>query len=195
VVHVKRWKMMLGLVILLAPEARGQAVAFFPIPAVVNDGASLNVTPVATGDRRYVRLSLNATFTGVQGFSTFPVPGAVSGGPGGGLPGGGLGGLPGFGGGGAGGGGVGGGGGGRFQVGMNGVEGQVPYHEFFGQSYPFGYAQNTGQFNQAPAMAAAFGPQPGEVAPVYRPSARSLKMQAARARRAQAHVSKTRAVQ
>jgi len=189
----KGWQAALGFVVLLAPAARGQAVAFIPIPAVVNDGATLNVTPVATADRRYVRLSLDVNFTGVLGFSTFPVPGAVSGGPGGALPGGGLGGLPGFGGGG---GGVGGGGaGGRFQVGMNGIEGQVPDYEFFGQLYPNAYAQNPGPFTPAPVMAAALGPWPGGPTPAYRPSAKSMKMQAARAKRAQARASKARPVQ
>jgi hypothetical protein len=190
-VHFKGWKAVLGLVILLAPEARGQAVAFIPIPAAVNDGATLNVTPVATADRRYVRLSLDVAFTGVLGFSTFPVPGAVSGG--GGVGAGGLGGLPGFGGGAGGVGG--GGGGGRFQVGMNGIEGQVPDYEYFGQLYPNAYAQNPGPLTPAPVMAAALGPWPGGPTPAYRPSAKSLKMQAARAKRAQARAAKVRPVQ
>jgi hypothetical protein len=95
----------------MAPgQAKGQAVAFQPNPAAILDGVSLSATPVVSADRRYVRLSLSPLFQSVQGFQTFPVPGAIAGGGnGGGLGGGGLGGL---GGGGLGAGGLGGAGGG-----------------------------------------------------------------------------------
>jgi hypothetical protein len=89
-------------------QAQG-AVAFYPNVGSVPDGVSLNVTPVVTADRRYVRLSLNANFTTINGFNNFPVAAGVGGGHagpgGGGLGGGGGGGLGGLGGaGGAGGG-------------------------------------------------------------------------------------------
>lgn len=132
---------VVGSALLLASgsPARGQAVGFFPTPAVIPDGVSMGVTPVATVDRRYVRLSVQPQFVGFIGFDTFPVPGAVSGGGGVGL-GGGLGGL---------GGGLGGGGGGRlggglanvpvgfagqFDAGMGGVQG--PADPYAGFAYP-----------------------------------------------------------
>jgi hypothetical protein len=111
--------LVLGALALLAPAACGQgAVAFQPIPGVIPEGQTLTVTPVATADRRYVRLSVNPVFIGFVDFQTFPVPAAVGGsGIGGGL--GGLGGvLGGFGGGlGGGGGAV----GGNAVVGMDGL--------------------------------------------------------------------------
>jgi hypothetical protein len=90
--------------LMMAPgRANGQAVAFQPNPAPLLDGVSLNVTPVVSADRRYVRLSLAPTFQAINGFQTFPVPAAIAGGGnGGGLRGGGLGGLGGLGGGGLG---------------------------------------------------------------------------------------------
>ena len=95
-----------------AESARAQgAVAFQPVIGTIPEGAILNVTPVVSADRRYVRMSLSPLFIGPVQFDTFSVPAAVTGG--GGLGGGGLGGLGGFGGGGGGlGGGLGGGGGG-----------------------------------------------------------------------------------
>jgi hypothetical protein len=104
------------LVLALAPgRAKGQAVAFDPTIGSIPDGVSLNVTPVVTADRRYVRLSLGVQFQTIDGFSNFPIPGAVGGGGGGrgglgGAGGGGLGGLGGGGLGGAAGGGLAGGG-------------------------------------------------------------------------------------
>jgi len=79
-------------------EAQG-AIGFQPNVGSFPDGVSLNVTPVVTADRRYVRLSLNANFSTINGFSNFPVFGAVGGGHGG-PGGGGLGGGGGIGGGG-----------------------------------------------------------------------------------------------
>jgi hypothetical protein len=89
------------------------AVAFQPIIGTFPDGVMLNVTPVVTADRRYVKFpNMNPVFTTLEGFDNFVVPGAVSGGFGGGFGGGGFGGG-GFGGGGGGfGGGAGFGGGG-----------------------------------------------------------------------------------
>jgi hypothetical protein len=93
--------------LLMAPgRAEAQAVGFFPNVGSANDGVSMSVVPVVTADRRYVRLSLNANFSVINGFNNFPVAGAVGGGgigPGGGglggAGGGGLGGLGGAGGG------------------------------------------------------------------------------------------------
>jgi hypothetical protein len=98
-------------VVLLAPSAPGQAVAFQPIPGALPVGPTLGVTPVVSADRRYVRLTLNPQFIDNASFTTLSVPGAVGGGPGG------PGALRGLGGGM----GLGGGGGGGFLAGMNGV--------------------------------------------------------------------------
>lgn len=80
-----------------AGRAEAQAVGFAPVIGGAPDGVGLNVTPVATADRRYVRLNgLNAAFTNVQGFDTATVGAAVGGGGiggGFGLPGGGFGGV------------------------------------------------------------------------------------------------------
>ncbi len=84
----------------IADDASAQGVVgFLPVPGQTFTGPSLSVTPVVSADRRYVRLSLSATFNEVIRFDNFPVPAAVGGGPGG--PGGlgGLGGLGGAGGG------------------------------------------------------------------------------------------------
>jgi hypothetical protein len=82
--------------------AFGLLTFFAPAPAkaqgigVIPDGVFLGVTPAVTADRRYVRLSVDTNFNTLNGFSTFPVPAAVSGGggvafgAGGGLGGGGL---------------------------------------------------------------------------------------------------------
>jgi hypothetical protein len=117
----------IGLLVLLAPTEKAQAVAFQPVVGVIPDGVMMNTVPVASADRRYVRVGVDALFTGFVGFNVFPVPAAVGGGGiGGGFGGGGgIGGLLG-GGGGAGGaaGGAGGGQGafgGNFAAGMNGV--------------------------------------------------------------------------
>ncbi|HEV3164266.1 MAG TPA: type II secretory pathway, component PulD [Isosphaeraceae bacterium] len=64
----------------LTPIVGPGSVAFFPTPAVIPDGVTLQVTPVVTADRRYVRLSLAPTFIGFVDFQTFPVPAAVGGG-------------------------------------------------------------------------------------------------------------------
>jgi hypothetical protein len=98
-------------------SAHGQgAVAFQPQVATFPDGVILNVTPVVTADRRYVRfVNLNPQFIALQEFNTFIVPGAVSGGGIGGGFGGFGGGVGGGFGGGGGGAGIGpGGGGGGF---------------------------------------------------------------------------------
>ena len=84
-------------------RAEAQAVAFYPSVGTIPDGVGLNVTPVVSADRRYVRLSLDVNFSTINGFNSFPVPGAVSGGNGSGGFRGGLGGLGGGAGGNAGG--------------------------------------------------------------------------------------------
>jgi hypothetical protein len=71
-----------------ATAARGQGVAFGPVIGQFNDGAMMGVTPVASADRRYVRMSGGVAFTGLQGMDVINVPGAVAGGGGGFVPGG-----------------------------------------------------------------------------------------------------------
>jgi hypothetical protein len=81
--------------------ARGQ-IAYTPVVAPLLNGVALNVQPVVSPDRRYVRLTLSPYFNTVNGFTTYSAPvGAVGGGFGGGFGGfgGGLGGFGGFGGG------------------------------------------------------------------------------------------------
>ncbi len=63
-----------------APDARAQGIGFGQTIGTIPDGAMLNVTPVASADRRYVRMTLNPQFVGVQGFTTWTVPAAVGGG-------------------------------------------------------------------------------------------------------------------
>ena len=76
------------------------AVGYIPNIGSINDGASLNVTPVVSADRRYVRMTLLPVFNQVNGFEVFTIPGAVAGVGGGGFGGGGgLGGGAGGGGG------------------------------------------------------------------------------------------------
>ncbi len=110
-----------ALLALLVPasSARAQgAIAYAPVIGNVPDGVMLNVTPVVSADRRYVRMSLTPNFITVDHFDTFVVPGAVAG----------FGGFGGFGGGnngngfGGGGGGRGGGGGGGMAAGAEGGE-------------------------------------------------------------------------
>lgn len=57
-------------------------VAFQAFPSAIPSGATLDVTPAVSADRRYVRLSVNPFFNDVAGFSNFPVAGAVAGGGG-----------------------------------------------------------------------------------------------------------------
>jgi hypothetical protein len=85
--------------------ARGQAaVAFQPGIGFIPEGATLNVTPVVSADRRYVRMSLNPYFIGINGFTTYQSQLAAVGGVGfagmnGAMGGGGAGGGAGVGGG------------------------------------------------------------------------------------------------
>lgn len=105
--------MLIGLASSRTANGQG-AIAYVPQIGSINDGASLNVTPVVSADRRYVRLvNIQPVFNQVDGFTTFTIPGAVAGG--GGFGGGGFGGL---GGGLGGGGGAGGGAGGFPSVGL-----------------------------------------------------------------------------
>ena len=64
----------------LVDSARGQAIGFQPVPAVFPSGSILNVTPAVSADRRYVRMSLDVSFSQLTGFTTYSVPAAVSGG-------------------------------------------------------------------------------------------------------------------
>jgi len=120
---------VVGLIMVLGwgfnSGARGQSsIAFVPDIGSIPTGETLTVTPAVSADRRYVRLTVDAFFNGLLGFTTINIPGAVSGGfGGGGGVGGGLGGGVGGGLGGGVGGGLGGAVGGGFG-GMNGVIGQ-----------------------------------------------------------------------
>lgn len=71
---------MIGLGCFFLPDlAHGQGIG------VISDGLALDVTPTVSADRRYARLGLNAGFSTVNGFQTFPVPAAVNGGGAGGF--------------------------------------------------------------------------------------------------------------
>ena len=125
-------------------NANAQGVAYYPVVGVIPDGVTMSVTPVASADRRYVRLAVNPNFIAVSQFDTFPVPGAVGGG---GL--GGPGALAGLGGLGLGGGGLGGGnnavggGGGFRQMGL----GPNPFDPLLG-----GVVNQNGQGNDRVAQ-------------------------------------------
>lgn len=73
---------MSGVFTFATTPARGQGVAFGPVISQFNDGVMMGVTPVASADRRYVRIGGGATFTGLQGMDVANVPGAVAGGGG-----------------------------------------------------------------------------------------------------------------
>jgi hypothetical protein len=118
---IRTWLAAVGLAGVLVPSARAQ-VAFIPQVGSFPNGAMMSTTPAVSFDRRYVRLGVNPVFTTIEGFNTFSVPAAVSGG---GVGAGGLGGL-GLGGLGMGGGGGGlGGGFGGGMVGFAGVNGPM----------------------------------------------------------------------
>src|SRR5262249_15607166 len=70
----------------LSSSADAQAVAFAPTVSAFPNGVTLNVTPVVSADRRYVRMTVKPLFTGLLGFDTIAVP---AGGSGGGVGGGG----------------------------------------------------------------------------------------------------------
>ena len=145
-------------VVVLTPALLAQGVAFQPVVGSLPSGPILNTTPAVSIDRRYVRLGINAQFIDNAAFSTFVVPGAVSGGPSG------PGALGGVGLGGA-------GGAGRrsegaqFLAGMNGVidpsmgydpAGFPPGAAFMG--YPFPYEWPRGGRDDAGRIS---GPAPG----------------------------------
>src|SRR5262249_21713662 len=112
----------------------------------------LTATPVVSADRRYVRLTLNPIFNALEGFDTFSIPGAVSGGPGGpgalgGLGGGGLGGV---------------GGGARFAAGLDGVipTGTQPGALAQGPSWPTAFPTAASPVAAAVLAGAAGTPTP-----------------------------------
>jgi hypothetical protein len=91
-------------------------VGFIPVIGSFPDGVVMSTTPVVSADRRYVRVGVDAQFTGLVGLTSVNFPAAAAaGGPGNGNLGGGFGG--GLGGGG-------GAGGGRFAA--NGMNGPAP---------------------------------------------------------------------
>jgi hypothetical protein len=126
----------------LGSQSRGQAIAFIPIPAPAFTGSTMTVTPVVSPDRRYVRLSVNASFNVVNGFQNFTSQlGAVGGGNFGGVGGGNVGGV--------GGGNVGGVGGDSFNAGMNGVIGQTGF-DYGGGNGPAGFVGQAGEMRAGP---------------------------------------------
>jgi type II secretory pathway component GspD/PulD (secretin) len=63
----------------LIPIVGPGSVAFLPVPAPFPNGVTLNVTPVVSADRRYVRMTLSPFFTAIQSFDQISVPAAVGG--------------------------------------------------------------------------------------------------------------------
>jgi hypothetical protein len=74
----------IGLVGLLASAASAQGIAFQPVIGSFPNGVTMSVTPSVSYDRRYVRLGINPQFTQLNGFDTYSVPGAITGGRAGG---------------------------------------------------------------------------------------------------------------
>ena len=66
----------------LIPIVGPGAVAFAPQVSSFPNGVTLNVTPVVSADRRYVRMTLSPTFNSLEGFDTFPAGSAAVGGSG-----------------------------------------------------------------------------------------------------------------
>ena len=58
------------------PQAKAQAVGFAPVIGSAPEGIAMGVTPVVSADRRYVRLSVGATFSTVDGFQNYTSPSA-----------------------------------------------------------------------------------------------------------------------
>ena len=151
------------------------AVAFQPTIGSVLDGAALNVTPVVSADRRYVRLGVNPYFNAVEGFNTVVVPAAVGGGGGFGGFGGGFGGR-------AGGGVLGGGGGFRIMgSGALGPQANLgnPENRFAGSnpeplSQAYVQASQPNQ-EQAPSMTQQ-QPEPAEVVRAGAPGRRARRL-------------------
>ena len=87
-----RW-MVLAALGIWPSVGRGQAaVAFRPVIGQVPDGVMLDVTPVVSADRRYVRMTLYPQFNAFERFDSFSIPAIVSGRGNGGFGGGGVGG-------------------------------------------------------------------------------------------------------
>jgi len=81
----------------LALAGRGGAVGFQPIIITLPQGTQMNATGVVSHDRRYVRVSVGPSFTGIGNVQTFTFAGSADetggGGGGGGMGGGGGGGI------------------------------------------------------------------------------------------------------
>ena len=63
----------------LIPIVGPGSVAFVPTPSPLPNGVTLNVTPVVSADRRYVRMTPEPVFNTIEGFTTIQVPAAVGG--------------------------------------------------------------------------------------------------------------------
>jgi type II secretory pathway component GspD/PulD (secretin) len=55
----------------LTPIIGPGSVAYTPNVSAINSGVMLNVTPVVSADRRYVRMTLTPIFNSVNGFTTY----------------------------------------------------------------------------------------------------------------------------
>ena len=132
---------------LLVASAKAQGVAFQPVVGAIPNGPTLGVTPAVSIDRRYVRLGVNSQFLAVEGFNTYLVPGAVTGGPGGPVALGGVG-LRGV-------------GGEQFMAGMDGAISPAMGFSSYDTPSGYGFAGYQGPANIAPPALAAMpaGPQ------------------------------------
>ncbi len=78
-----RTVILTGLVVLLAltfdTNVNGQTVGFQPQINSAFTGALVDVIPVASADRMYARLSVTASFSQLNGFTTYSVPIAAGG--------------------------------------------------------------------------------------------------------------------
>ena len=65
----------------LTPDRRARLGGVLPHrPTPFPNGVTLQVTPVVSADRRYVRMTLSPNFNALEGFDTIQVPAAVGGG-------------------------------------------------------------------------------------------------------------------
>jgi len=72
----------LGLVSMLVlstgQPVRAQAVGFIPVIGSFPDGVVMSTTPVVSADRRYVRVGVDAQFTGLIGLTSVNFPAAAA---------------------------------------------------------------------------------------------------------------------
>jgi hypothetical protein len=80
---------LFALVLCLQMPAKAQ-IAYSPEIGAIPSGVTMTITPAVSADRRYVRLSVDAFFNGLNNIQTFSFPGGAVGGQ---FPGGGFGGF------------------------------------------------------------------------------------------------------